>query len=302
MALITTGSHPKALWPGVKAWFGQEYAKHAKEYTELFDIQSSSQNYEELVEHTGFGLVPVKPQGEAVGYQALTQGITARFTHTAYGMGYAVTREELKDNLYERVSRNRAGALAFSFAQTRENVGAQVYNRAFSSSYLGADGKALLATDHPTASGGTYSNELATPASFSEAAVEDLAIQIMQATDAKGLKISLMPTKLIGPVNLVYEFERVLKTEKQVYTADNTISAIKALGTIPSYVVNHYLTDTNNWFVRTNAPQGMLWFDREAVEFTKDEDFDTDNAKAKGYMRFTCGWAEPRGLYGSEPA
>lgn len=302
MALITTGSHPKALWPGVKAWFGQEYDKHPKEYTELFDVQNSSQNYEEIVEHTGFGLVPVKPQGEAVGYQALIQGVTARFVHAAYGMGYIVTREELKDNLYERVSRNRSAALAFSFAQTRENVGAQVYNRAFNSSYTGADGKELLATDHTMANGSTYSNELSTPASFSEAALEDLTIQIMQATDAKGLKISLIPKKLIGPVNLVYEFERVLKTQLQPETANNTINAIRAMGVIPSYTCNHYLTDTNNWFIRTNAPQGMLWFDREPVEFTKDEDFDTDNAKAKGYMRFTCGWAEPRALYGSAPA
>lgn len=302
MAIITTGAHPKALWPGVRAWFGQEYDKHPKEYTELFDVQTSSQNFEELVEHTGFGLVPVKPQTEAVGYHALAQGVTARFAHTAYGMGYIVSREELKDNLYERVSRNRASALAFSFAQTRENVGAQVYNRAFNSSFTGADGKELLATDHPTAGGGTYSNELSVAATFSEAALEDLTIQIMQATDAKGLKISLTPQKLLGPVNLVYEFERVLKTDKQVHTANNTISAIKSLGVIPSYGCNHYFTDTNNWFIRTNAPNGMLWFDREAVEFTKDDDFDTMNAKAKGYMRFTCGWAEPRALYGSAPA
>jgi hypothetical protein len=302
MSLITTGSHPKALWPGVRAWFGAEYDKHPKEYTELFDVMSSSQNYEEVVEHGGFGLVPVKTQGASTGYQGLTQGVTARFTHTAYGLGYIVTREELKDNLYERVSRNRAAALAFSFAQTRENVGAQVYNRAFSSSYVGADGKELLATDHPTANASTYSNELATPASFSEAALEDLTIQIMQATDSKGLKINLVPKKLIGPVNLVYEFERVLKTVLQPDSANNNINAIKAMGVIPSYSVNHYLTDTNNWFIKTNAPHGLMWFDREAVEFTKDEDFDTDNAKAKGYMRFTCGWAEPRALYGSAPA
>lgn len=302
MPLITTGSHPKALWPGVKAWFGVEYDRHDKEYTDLFDVMTSSQNYEELVEHTGFGLVPVKPQGEASVYRGHNQGVTARFTHTAYSLGYVVTREEMKDNLYERVSRSRASSLAFSFAQTRENVGAQVYNRAFSSTYLGADGKELLATDHPTMTGGTYSNELSTAASFSEAALEDLTIQIMQARDSQGLPISLKPTKLIVPVSLVYEVRRVLDSVGQPYTANNTINALKASGAIPSYAVNHYLSDTNNWFIRTNAPQGMLWFDREPVEFVKDEDFDTDNAKAKGYMRFTCGWAEPRGLYGSAPA
>jgi hypothetical protein len=176
-----------------------------------------------------------------------------------------------------------------------------VYNRAFNTSYLGADGKALLVSDHPTVTS-TFSNVLATPASFSEAALEDLTTQIMQAVDSQGLKISLRPTKLIGPVNLVYEFTRVLDSVGQPDTANNTINALKAMNAIPSSTVNHYFTDTNNWFVRTNAPQGLLWLDREAVEFTKDEDFDTDNAKAKGYMRFSVGWVDPRCLFGSNPA
>lgn len=302
MAIITTGAHPKSLWPGVRAWFGAKYNDLPKQYTELFDIETSSQNYEEVVEHTGFGLVPVKPQSESTVYVAHSQGVTKRFIHTAYGMGYIVTREEKADNLYEQVSRARAGSLAFSFNQTRENVGAQIFNRAFNSSYTGADGQPLLSSAHPNAISGTWSNVLSTPAAFSEASLEDLTINIMNAQDSQGLRISLRPVKLIGPVNLTYEFIRVLQSVGQPDTANNTINALKASGAIPSFTVNNYFTDTNNWFVKTDAPQGLLWLDREPVQFTKDEDFDTDNAKAKGYMRFSLGWVDPRCMYGSNPA
>ena len=299
--VIGTGNHPKALWPGVYAWFGAKYDEHPTEYTELFDVKSSSKNYEELAQHTGFGLAPVKPEGSSTVYDSHAQGYIARGIHTAYSLGYIVTREELADNLYQEVSMRRAGSLAFSMGQTRENVGANVYNRAFSASYTGGDGKELLATDHPSLAG-DQSNELATPAAFSEAALEDLTIQIMQAVDTKGLKISLRPTSLLGPVGLVYEFERVLKSTLQNDTANNAINALRSSGAIPKASVNHYFSDANNWFIRTNAPEGLCWFDREGVEFTKDTDFDTDNAKAKGYMRFTTMWGDWRTLYGSAPA
>lgn len=301
MAAIPTGAHPKALWPGVYAWFGAKYDEHSTEYTELFDIKSSSKNYEELAQHTGFGLAPVKPEGASSVYEGHSQGYIARAIHVAYSLGYIVTHEELQDNLYQEVSMRRAGSLAFSMNQTRENVGANVYNRAFNSSYLGGDAKELCATDHPSLAG-NQSNELAVGAAFSEASLEDLTIQIMQAVDTKGLKISLRPTALLGPVGLVYDFERVLKSTLQNDTANNAINALRTSGAIPKASVNHYFSDANNWFIRTNAPEGLCWFDRESTSFKKDEDFDTDNAKAKGYMRFSTLWGDWRTLYGSAPA
>lgn len=302
MAVITTGNHPKALWPGVYKWFGAQYDKHSPEYPQLFEVTSSAKAYEEEVEHTSFGLAPIKAQGSPTMYDANSQGNVARYTHVAYSLGYIVTREELADNLYKEVSMNRASALAFSMAQTKENVGANVYNRAFNSSYTGADGLELLSTAHTMANGSTFSNELATAADLSEASLEDLAVQIMQATNSKGMKISLRPTALLVPPQLVFEAERILKSTLQNDSANNAINALRSRGTIPTVHVNHYFTDADAFFIRTNAPSGMRWFDREGVEFTKDTDFDTDNAKAKGYMRFSVGWTDPRGLYGSPGA
>jgi len=301
MAIISTGNHPKALWPGVYSWFGAKYAEHEKQYPKLFDIKSSSKNFEELVQQTGFGLAPVKPEGASTAYDAHTQGYIARGINVAYSLGYIVTREELADNLYSEVSMRRAGSLAFSMNQTRENVGANIYNRGFNSTYTGGDAKELLATNHPSVSG-DQSNELATAADLSEASLEDLTVQIMNATDPKGLKISLRPKCLVVPTALVYDSNRILKSNLRVGTADNDTNALKLVGAIPEIIVNNYLTDTDAWFIRTNAPDGLCWFDRELPQFTKDEDFDTDNAKAKGYMRFIPFWGDWRGLYGSPGA
>lgn len=299
--IIATGNHPKALWPGVYAWFGAKYDEHAKEYTQLFDVKTSSKNYEEMVEQTGFGLAPVKAEGSSTSYDSHAQGSVSRGTNVAYSLGYIVTREELADNLYRDVSMSRAESLAFSMNQTRENVGANIYNRAFNASFIGGDGKELLATDHPSLAG-NQSNELATPADLSEAAIEDLSIQIMDAVNSRGLKISLMPKKLIVPTALVYEAQRILESTLQSASANNDINALKSMGVIPEVAVNHYLSDSNAWFIRTNAPGGLCWFDRESVQFTKDTDFDTDNAKAKAYMRFVPFWGDWRTLYGSAGA
>jgi len=302
MAVIATGNHPKALWPGVAGWFGAKYAEHSTQYTKLFDVKSSSHNYEELVQQTGFGLAPVKAEGASTAYDTHAQGYVARGTNVAYSLGYIVTREELADDQYEAVSMRRAGSLAFSMGQTRENVGANVYNRAFSGSYLGGDAVALGSTAHPGV-GGNQSNILATAADFSEASAEDLTIQIMNATDPKGLKISLTPKCLIGPTALVYDMERVVKSSLRVDTANNDLNAIKSMGVIPEVVINNYLTDTDAWFIRTNGvTDGICWFDREPVEFTKDTDFDTDNAKAKAYMRFVPFWGDWRSVYGTPGA
>jgi hypothetical protein len=301
MAAIATGNHPKALWPGVYSWFGAKYDEHAAQYPKLFDMKSSSKNFEELVQHTGFGLAPVKPEGSSTAYDSHQQGYTARGTNVAYSLGYIVTREELADNLYKEVSFRRAGSLAFSMAQTRENVGANVYNRVVNASYTGGDGVALGSTAHPSLSG-NQSNILSTAADLSEASLEDLTIQIMDALDPKGLKISLRPKCLVIPTALVYDANRILKSNLRVSTADNDTNALKLLGAIPEIIINNYLTDSDQWFIRTNAPDSLCWFDREAVQFTKDEDFDTDNAKAKGYMRFIPFWGDWRGLYSSEGA
>ena len=300
MAVITTGNHPKALWPGVHAWFGAVYSNYPAEYPMLFDEKSSTRNFEEDVEQTSFGLAPIKPEGSATSYDSHQQGYTKRYVHVAYALGYIVTREELADNLYREVSMNRAQSLAFSMSQTRENVGANIYNRAFTAAYAGGDGKELLATNHPSLAG-DYSNELATPAALAESSIEDLCVQIMNATNSRGLKISLRPTKLIVSTANAFEAERILKSDKQNDTANNAVNALKSKGAIPTYDVNHYLSAStpNYWFVRTNAPNGMSWMNRETVSFTKDMDFDTDNAKAKAYMRFSAGWTDPRGLYGS---
>jgi hypothetical protein len=302
MAVIATGNHPKALWPGVHGWFGARYNEHGREYEKLFNTRPSKQHYEELVQHTGFGLAPIKPEGASSHYEGQSQGYVSRATHVAYSLGYIVTREELADNLYEKVSMRRSGSLAFSFGQTRENVGANVYNRAFSGSYVGGDAVALCSTAHPSVSG-NQSNTLSTAADFSEAALEDMTIQIANATDPKGLKISLRPRCLIHPTALMYEVERVLKSSLRVSTANNDVNALRSMGVIPEAACNHYLTDSDAWFIRNDGvEEGMIWFDRENVEFTKDTDFDTDNAKAKGYMRFVAFWGDWREVYGTEGA
>ena len=301
MAIISTGNHPKALWPGVYSWFGAKYNEHDKQYEKLFEIKSSSKNYEELVQQTGFGLAPVKPEGASTAYDGHLQGYVARGVNVAYSLGYIVTREELADNLYEAVSMRRAGSLAFSMSQTRENVGANIYNRVVNATYTGGDAVALGSTAHPSVSG-NQSNILATAADLSEASLEDLTIQIMDATDPKGLKVAIRPTKLIVPTALVYDSNRILKSNLRQGSADNDTNALKLLGAIPEIVVNNFLTDSDQWFIRTDVSDGLCWFDRESPQFTKDTDFDTDNAKAKGYMRFVPFWGDWRTLYSSAGA
>lgn len=297
--VITTGAHPKALWPGMHAFWGRKYAEHPTEWPELFESDTSEKNYEEDTEVTGFGLAPVKAEGASVSFDSESQGPTTRYTHVAYSLGYIVTREEMDDNLYEVVSKRRIGGLAFSMRQTKEVVGANIYNRGFNASFAGGDGKELLATDHPTVDG-TQSNELAVPADLSEAALEDLMIQIANATNSRGLRIALRGTKLIVPPNLMFEAERILKSTLRVETGNNDINALRSMNMLGEGAkVNHYLTDTDAWFVRTNVPNGMQYFTRIGIEFTQDNDFDTSNAKAKAYERYSYGHTDWRGLFGS---
>ena len=302
MGVISTSNHPKALWPGVKAWWGRMYDQHKKEYPDLYDIETSERNYEEDVQLTGFGLAPIKPQGGSVHYDTESQGFISRYIHVAYSLGYIVTYEEMKDVLYEVVSRRRAQANAFSMSQTKEIVAANIYNRAFDSNYVGGDGLELCSTVH-TSTAGTWSNELAVPADLSETALEDLLIMIMMATNDKGHQISLMPRSLhVHPSNW-FEANRILKSALQNDTANNATNVLKMINAIPEGIkMNHYFTDTDAWFIRTNAPRGMIMYQRDSYSLKQDNDFDTDNAKAKAYDRYSCGWTDPRGIFGSAGA
>ena len=298
MAVIATGNHPKALWPGVYDWFGAEYDTHEEQFPKIFAIKTSTQNFEELMQQTGFGLVPIKGEGSPTVYDTHAQGYVARGTNVAYSLGYIVTREERADNLYEKVSMRRAGSLAFSVRQTRERIGANVLNRVINSSFTGGDAVALGSTAHPTTAG-DQSNILATAVDLSEASLEDLTIQIMDAKDFRGLNINLTPKRLIVPTALVYDANRILKSNLRVGTADNDANVLKLLGVIPEIVVNNYLTDADAWFIKTGVESGLCWFDRELPQFTKDDDFDTDNAKAKVYFRLVPFWGDWRDVYSS---
>lgn len=300
--VITTGSHPKALWPGVHEFWGQVYDAHPKEYPDLYDQEDSGMAYEEDVQITGFGLAPVKPQGQALEYDSEVQGPVTRYNHIAYALGYIVTYEELKDNLYEVVSMRRAKANAFSINQTIENVGAFLYNNAFVTTYFTTgDGVALIDTAHVNTTGGTYSNELSPAADLSEAALEDMCIQIMGVENDRGLLISIMPQSLHIPRQEWFNANRILKSVLQSDTANNNINVLKATNAFPKGIkLNHFFTSASPWFVRTNCPNGMTMFWRDRPAFDQDNDFDTKNAKAATYMRFSVGATDPRGIFGSQ--
>lgn len=299
MAIITTGNHPAALWPGVRKWFGKTYDEFPVEYTKVFSTDTSDKAYEKDIEATGFGLAAQKAQGGSISYDSDSQGYTKTYNHIGYALGYIVTHEEIKDNLYEEVGTRRAKALAFSMRQTKEVVMANVLNRATDSAYTGGDGVELLSTAHPSLAG-NWANEPAVAVDFSEASLEDMLIQIGQATNSRGLRIALKGQKLVVPINLGFEAERVVKSTLQNDTPNNAINALRSMGMLPEGVfVYHYLTDTDQWFVKTNAPNGLMHIEREALMFDKDADFDTMNAKAKAYERYSAGWTDPRGIYGS---
>ena len=297
--IITTASHPKALWPGMKAFWGQVYDEHKEEYSNLFDSDTSSMNYEEDVQLTGFGLAPVKSEGSGVAYDSELQGFTTRYTHVAYALGYIVTKEELDDNLYEQVSRRRAAALAMSFRQTKENVGANIYNRAFNATYLGGDGVSLANTAHPNTSGGTFANKPSVDADLSEASLEDALTAIMGFQNDRGLLINVMPRSLIVARQNFWNANRILKSAYTPTTANNAVNVLVATNALPEGIVmNHYLSSPNAWFVRTNIQNGLKYYSRVGIQFDQDNDFDTMNAKAKGYERYSFGWTDPRAIFG----
>lgn len=299
--VINTGSHPKALWPGVHAFWGQVYNAHPTEYVDLYDVLDSGQAYEEDTQVTGFGLAPAKAEGAPISYDSELQGPTQRYTHIAYALGYKVTYEELRDNLYEKVSRGRVQANAFSINQTIENIAAALYNDAFTGAvFLSADGQTLVSTAHVNTTGGTYSNALSPAADLSETSLEDMGVQIMQAQNDRGLRIALMMQSLHIAPQEWYNAHRILKSILQSDSANNNINVLKATNAIPKGIkMNHFFTSPRAWFIRTNALNGMQMFWRDRPMFDQDNDFDTKNAKAATYMRTSVGNTDPRGLYAS---
>lgn len=300
---INRGNFAKALWPGVQAWYGEKYAEFPVEYTGLFDTYSSQKAFEEDVGITGFGLAAVKTEGNSVAYDDMQQGFLTRYQHVTYGLGFIITEEMIEDDQYMVVGPKKAAALAYSMRQTKEIVGANVYNRGFNSSYTGGDGKEMLATDHPNITGGTWANELTTAADISEAALEQAVIDMGKWTNDRGLKIAVIPQKLIIPVDLQFDVERILMSPLRAGTSDNDMNALKSKGMFPGGVfVNHYLTDTDAWFIRTNVPEGLKYIERRADSFSEDNDFDTNNLKYKATARYSFGWTDPRGIFGSPGA
>ena len=253
---------------------------------------------------TGFGLAPVKTQGGPVSYDSETQGWITTYAHIAYALGYIVTKEELEDNLYKEVSQRRAKANAWSCSQTVENVAAFLYNNAFNTTYYTTpDGVALISTAHVNATGGTFSNRLTTPADLSEVSLEDMSIQIMAATEDRGLRIAVMPRSLHIHPSEWYNANRILESVLQNNTNLNAVNVLKMTNAYPEGIkMNHYFTDPDAWFIRTNVPNGMTFFWRNKPQFDQDNDFDTKNAKAATYMRFSVGCTDPRSIYGSPGA
>ena len=299
-APIGTWSFPKASVPGVKSWFGIGYGEHVEEHKSLFDMGMSTRAFEEDVMIPSFGLMNAKTQGGSTTYQDHTQGPVSRYTHTAFSTGFIVTFEEYLTNQYEKVANSRSKAMGFSKRQTIETLAALVYNRAFNSSYIGGDGKELLATDHPNAGAGTFSNELNPSVDISEAALEDLCYQVMTAIDYKGNKIALMvQTLLVHPANW-FEANRILKSTLQNENSSNAINVLKSTNAIPGGIkMNHYFSDSDAFFARTNVPDGMKGYVMHSYDVKKDNDFDTDNQKFKTYWYGSFGWSDILGLFGS---
>lgn len=298
---ITTGSLSKLLWAGVSSVFESGKRDFEDIYTQIFKTVKIDRNFIEDVMFEGFGLLSQKAEGAPFNYDSMRQAFTKRYQPIVYASGFIVTREAYEDNLYKSQIDFKASRLSKAVKQTREIILNNVLNRAFNTSYLGADGKAMIVSDHPFVSGGSASNVLATAANISEASIEDMFIQIMQALDARGLKANYSPRKLIIPPALKFEVDRILKSPARVGTANNDLNALKADGAFPGgVVVNRYLTSSTAWFVLTDEDNnGLKYVERRGDEFGSDNDWETENAKYKASMRFTGGWTDWRHVYGT---
>ena len=301
--VITSASFAKLLWPGLNSIYGKEYADYAVEWDKLFEKNSSDKAYEEDLGLSSFGLASVKSEGAPITYDTERQGFTSRYNHVVYALGFIVTREIFEDDQYGKVGAQKAKALARSMRQTKEIIGANIYNRAFEGSgYLGGDGKELIHSAHLNVAGGTFSNKITTAADLSEAALEQAVIDIAGFRDDRGLLIAAKPEKLVIPYQLQFETARILGSDGRVGTDLNDPNVIKQQGIFSNVVTNHYLTDPDAWFILTNVKDGLKYFERRGDQFEMDNDFDTENAKFKATARYSFGWSDPRAIYGSAGA
>lgn len=301
--VINTGSYPKGLWPGVKGWWDSAKNSTPMYWDKMFKKTTSDKAYEEYVQDIGLGIARVKPQGAPLEYDSMQQGFVARFTNVAYALGFIITKEEIDDNLYGQLAAKRTPRLRKAFHETKNIISTNIYNRAFNASYAGCDGVSLLNTAHPNFSGGTWQNKFSVDAALSQAALEDMIILMMQATDDRGIICPLHPQNLIVHPNNFFNATRILQTTKQVGTANNDINVLATSGIIRGEVVsNPFLGATGPWFLTSDIDEGLLYQEREALQLSQDNDFDTKNFKAAGYERYAFGWADPRGLYGSNAA
>ena len=303
---ISRAQLAKELEPGLNALFGMSYDTYDREYEEIFSIEDSQRAFEEEVLITGFGSAPVKTEGQGVSFDTASEGFTARYTHDTVALAFSLTDEAVEDQLYDSLGRRYVKALARSMANTKEVKGADVLNNAFNTSFAGGDGQPMISTAHPLAGGGTLANRAVTMADLNETSLEDALIDISTFTDDRGLTISVQATKLIVPPQLVFVADRILNSQQRVGTADNDINAIKNTGVLPGgYTVNHYLTDPDAYFLLTSvteAGEGLKMFQRTAMETSMEPDFSTGNIRYKARERYSMGWSDWRGIYGSQGA
>jgi hypothetical protein len=300
---ISRAQLAKELEPGLNALFGMEYARYENEHAEIFETEASDRAFEEEVLIVGFGNARDKSEGQGVAYDQASEGFTARYTHETVALAFALTEESVEDNLYDRLGARYTKALARSMAHTKQVKAANVLNNAFSSSFTGGDGKSLVATDHPLAGGGTFSNRPSAFADLNETSLENALISISTFVDDRNMILALQGTKLIVPPQLQFVADRLLETPGRVETADNDINAIRNMGLLPQgYAVNHFLTDTDAFFVLTDCPDGFKHFERSPIATSMEGDFNTGNVRYKARERYSFGFSNPRAVFASQGA
>ena len=300
---ISRAQLAKELEPGLNALFGMEYARYENEHAEIFETEASDRAFEEEVLIVGFGNARDKSEGQGVAYDQASEGFTARYTHETVALAFALTEESVEDNLYDRLGARYTKALARSMAHTKQVKAANVLNTAFSSSFTGGDGKSLVATDHPLAGGGTFSNRPSSFSDLNETSLENALISISTFVDDRNMILALQGTKLIVPPQLQFVADRLLETPGRVETADNDINAIRNMGLLPQgYAVNHFLTDTDAFFVLTDVPDGFKHFERSPIATSMEGDFNTGNVRYKARERYSFGFSNPRAVFASQGA
>ena len=290
----------KELLPGLNALFGLEYARYGEEHKEIYETETSERSFEEETKLSGFSAAPVKNEGSAIAYDNAQEAWTTRYNHETIALGFSITEEAIEDNLYDSLSARYTKGLARAMAYTKQVKAAAVLNNGFNSAYVGGDGVSLFSNSHPLVNGGTNSNSPATPADLNETSLENAVIQIAAWTDERGLLIAAKPKKLIVPPALQFVATRLLETKLRVGTTNNDINAIENNGSIPEgYTINHFLTAPNAWFLTTDVPNGLKHFVRVPLQNSMDGDFDTGNVRYKSRERYSFGWSDPLGVYGS---